>query len=143
MRRYTQIVFGLNAVIQTVLGFFYLLTPATMIALHGGNDAEQASQLLQVTFRMLGVYLVPVGVMSALVAGRPDDTPIFRALMGLVAVLCLVCWGIIIGTQEVSAQLIAPVAMSIFAQGAILVAVVFYYPRKNVQQFITRKRIAA
>jgi hypothetical protein len=143
MRQYTRIVFGLNAVYQTVFGVFLLLAPATIVGLLGGSSAEGASELLQVAFRLLGVHLVPVGVVSAMIAGSPDDSGLLRGLMGLLAVLTLVCWGIVIGMQDLTAGWIAPILVSITAQTFILVGVVFYNPKKKVQQFITRKRIAA
>jgi len=142
MRQYTRIVFGLNAVGHMVLGLFSLLAPAMVIGLFGGDPA---SEMLVVTFRILGVQLIPVAVMSALICGRPDDTPMFRGLLGLVAVLSLVCWGTVIGMHHLQAAWIVPMATDVLMQTAILVAVIFYYsPRKSgAAQIITRKRIAA
>lgn len=143
MRRYTQIVFGVNAVYLTVLGLFCMLSPETMIGLYGGSDAESANILLQVTFRLIGVKLVPLGVVCALITGNPDDNPVLRALMGLLAVLTLVAYGIIVGIHDFNAAWLGMTSLNVLSMVLILVAVVFYNTKKKMQQLITRRRAAA
>ena len=140
MRTYTRIIFGLNALYQIVLGIVCLVAPATAVALHGGTDTDLCSTLLLVTFRMVGVNLIPAGVISAVVAADPDKRPILRTLLGMVAALQLICWGIVIGMHDLSASHIASMVLDSVIQVAMLVAVVGYYPRSVVQQVVVRRR---
>ncbi|MBY0524660.1 MAG: hypothetical protein K2R98_14750 [Gemmataceae bacterium] len=142
MQLYMRIVFGLNALYQTVVGLICLLGPTVAISLHGGSAADQSSTLLMVAFRVIGVNLVPVGVMSALVAGNPDSYPVLRALMGLVAVLSLVCWGIVIGRHDLNASQISLVVLDIVVQSMVIVTAVFYHPKSKGIQVTTSKRRA-
>jgi hypothetical protein len=143
MKQYTRIVFGLNAVYLTVLGLFCLLAPETMIGLYGGSNADETAVMLQVAFRMLGVKLIPFGVMSALIAGNPDDNPVLRAMMGLLSVLTLVCYGIVVGMYELNIGWIGMVSLNVLSQVFVLVAVVFYNGKKKAPQIITRSRRVA
>ena len=95
MRRYTRIVFGLNALYQIALGFLCLLTPAVVVGMYGGTGGDEHSTLMLVCFRLLGVNLVPIGVICALVGINPDSHPILRQLMGLLSILTLIGWGIV------------------------------------------------
>ena len=142
MRQYTRIVFGLNAVGRMILGLFSLLAPAMVLRLFGaGADVPET---LEVAFRIMGVQMIPVAVMSALICGRPDDTPMFRGVLGLLAVLSLVCWGTVIGMHSIQAGWILPMTLDVLMQTAVLVSVIFYYnPKKSAAQIITRKRVAA
>ena len=140
MRTYTRIIFELNAFYQIILGVVCLVAPATAIALHGGSDVDLCSTLLMVTFRMVGVNLIPAGVISAVVAADPDKRPILRTLMGMLATLQLICWGIVIGMHDLSASHIASVVLDVVVQVSMLVAVVGYYPRSIVQQVVVRRR---
>jgi len=142
MLRYTRIVFGLNAIYQTVLGLFCLLAPQTMIGLYGGTSDDTVGIMLQVAFRLLGVKLIPFGVASALIAGNPDDNPVLRGLMGLLAVLQLVSYGIIVGMHELNIGWIGLMSLNVLTQVLVLVAVVFYNTKKKTPVLVTRKRVA-
>lgn len=143
MRRYTQIVFGINAVYLTVLGLFCLLAPAPVINLYGGTDAEIANALLQVTFRLVGVKLIPLGVMCALITGNPDDNSVLRGMMGLLAVLTLVAYGIVVGMYDINAAWLGMSALHVISMVLILVAVVFYNSKKKSPPLFARRRAAA
>ena len=140
MRTYTRIIFALNAFYQIVMGVVCLAAPGVAVAIHGGNDTDLCSTLLLVTFRMVGVNLIPAGVISAVVAADPDKRPILRTLIGMVATLQLICWGIVVGMHDLAATHIASVVLDVVVQTAMLVAVVGYYPRGVVQQVIVRRR---
>jgi hypothetical protein len=144
MLLFARIVFGLNALYQTIFGLICLLGPSVVISLYGGSAADQHSPLLMIAFRIVGVGLVPIGVMSALVAGDPENTPILRALIGLTAVLSFVCWGIVIGRHDLSAGQLAAVVLDAVVQVMVTLAVVFYHPRTKVAKItINRRSIAA
>jgi len=144
MLLFTRIVFGLNALYQTVLGLICLLGPGVAVTLYGGTAADQNSPLLLIAFRIIGVGLVPIGVMSALVAGDPEETPILRALIGLTAVLSFICWGIVIGRHDLAASQLASVVLDAVVQVMVILAVVFYHPRtKTAKITINRRSIAA
>jgi len=146
MRQYTRIVFGLNAVVQTVLGLLCLLAPDVMIRVFGGTAAEQSANLLQVVMRLIGANLVPVGVIAALIAGDPEETTVLRVLMGLQSVLRLVCWGIVFGLHILSATQIGLVVVDLLVQIMLLVALVFYMPHHHAaatEQLVVRRRAAA
>ncbi|MBL8794617.1 MAG: hypothetical protein JNM56_11990 [Planctomycetia bacterium] len=143
MRRYTQIVFGINAIYLTVLGLFCLLAPAPLIGLYGGTDAEAANTLFQATFRVLGVKLIPLGVMCALITGNPDDNAVLRGMMGLLAVLTLVAYGIIVGIYPFNAAWLGMGALNVISMMLILVAAVFYHSKKKAPRLIAWRRAAA
>ena len=143
MRRYTRIVFGLNAVYQLALGSVCLLTPAVAVGIYGGSSADQGSTLLLVCFRFLGVNLVPIGVISTLVALNPDTHPILRQLTGLLSILTLVCWGIAISAHNLNVGQISSVTLDAVLQLLVIISVVGYSPSFRVQQFVVRRRTAA
>lgn len=144
MLLYVRIVFALNALYQTAFGLVCLLGPGFAIMLYGGTAAEQEATLLMLAFRAVGIGLVPIGVMSALVAGSPDDTPVLRAMMGLTAVLTFVCWGIVIGSHDLSAGQIATVVLDCVVQLPVIVGAVFYRPKNRFPKItINRRSIAA
>ena len=116
---------------------------ATAVAIHGGSDTDLCSTLLLVTFRTVGVNLIPAGVISAIVAADPDKRPFLRTLMGIMAALQLICWGIVAGMHDLGATYIASAVLDVMVQVAILVAVVGYYPRSVVQQVVVRRRSVA
>jgi hypothetical protein len=139
-----RIVFAVNAAYQLAFGTLCVLWPATAVAMYGGNILDRQSMLLLVTFRLIGVNLIPAGVISAVVAADPDRHPILRALMGLVATLTLVCWGIVIGMHDLNAGQIAAAALDIVMHVALLVGVMGYYPHATLQQVVVRRqRLAA
>jgi hypothetical protein len=140
MRTYTRIVFGLNAAYLMIVGVLCLLGPELAVGVYGGTEVDHASTLLLITVRLLGVNLIPAGVISVVVAADPDRHPILRALMGLLATLTLVCWGIVIGMHDLTVGQIASATLDVVVQVALLVAVVGYYPRSSVQQIIVRRR---
>jgi hypothetical protein len=140
MRTYTRIIFGLNAFYAIVMGIVCLLAPMTAVALHGGNDTDLCSTLLLITYRLIGVNLIPAGVISAVVAADPDKRPILRTLVGMVATLQLICWGIVIGMHDLSVGHIASMVLDMVVQVGLLIAVVGYYPRSVVQQVVVRRR---
>ncbi|MBV9124967.1 MAG: hypothetical protein JO112_16560 [Planctomycetes bacterium] len=142
MGRYTRIVFGFNALYQTTVGVICLLAPATAVGLYGGTQADQAITMLLVAFRVIGVCLIPAGVVSALIAGNPDTYPILRPLMGLWAVLTLVCWGITIGAHNLNLSQILSVMFDVIVQVALLLAVVFYNPKVKEQAHSARRHAA-
>lgn len=145
MRLYTRIVFGANALYQAVLGFVCLLAPQAAIAFYGGAGPDGVSNLLQIAFRLLGVHLIPAGVVSVLIAGNPDSYPVLRPLMGLLSVLNLVCWGIVLAGHDLSAGQIATVVLNALVQVLLLVAVVFYATKSaaRARQIVTRRTEAA
>lgn len=145
MLLYVRIVFGLNALYQMTLGLICLLGPSLAISLYGGSPLDQEHNLLMLAFRVMGIGLVPVGVMSALVAGSPDDTPVLRAMMGLTAVLTFVCWGIVIGTHDLSVGQIASVILDVMVQVPVIVGAVFYRPKSKFPKITinNRRSIAA
>jgi hypothetical protein len=140
MRTYTRIIFGLNAFYQIVMGVVCMVAPMTAVTLHGGTETDLCSTLLMIAFRIIGVNMVPAGVISAVVAADPDKRPILRTLMGMIATLQLICWGIVIGMHDLSAANIASMLLDVVVQVALLVAVVGYYPRSVVQQVVVRRR---
>src|SRR5438874_93501 len=109
MGRYTRIVFGINAVFQLALGTVCLLMPTVAVAIFGGTAADQGSTLLQVCFRLLGVNLIPIGVVAGLVAFNPESHPVLRQLMGLLSILTMVCWGIAISAHNLKVSQISSV----------------------------------
>jgi hypothetical protein len=144
MLLFARIVFGLNAIYLTTFGLICLLGPSVAITMFGGSVADQQSTLLMIAFRIIGIGLVPVGVMSALVAGDPENTPMLRALLGLAAVLSVICWGVVIGRHDLRATQLASVVLNICMQVMVIVAVVFYHPRaKTAKITINRRSIAA
>lgn len=143
MLRYTRVVFAVNALYQTVLGLLCLLTPALAAGTFGASRAEQAATLLLVAFRMVGVNLVPMGVISAIIALTPEKHPVLRQLMGLVAVLNLVCWGVALSAHDLTLGQIGSVTLNAALQLLVVVAVVGYSPTTGVRQFIVRRRVAA
>jgi hypothetical protein len=142
MRRYTRIIFGANAAYQTALGFICLLAPSLAVGIYGGTGLEQESSMLTLCFRLLGVNLVPVGVMSALIAANPDGSTVLRQLMGLFAVLTLVCWGVAVSAHDLSLSQIALVTWNGAMQLAVIIGVVGYAPSARFQQFVVRRRAA-
>lgn len=140
MRTYTRIIFGLNAFYLIVMGVVCMVAPMTAVALHGGTDTDLCSTLLMIAFRLIGVNMIPAGVISAVVAADPDKRPILRTLMGMIATLQLICWGIVVGMHDLSAANIASMVLDVVVQVALLVAVVGYYPRSVVQQVVVRRR---
>lgn len=143
MTRYTRIVFGFNAIYQTVVGALCLLAPAAAIGVYGGSESEQSSTMLLMAFRLIGVNLIPIGVISALVAGNPDSYPVLRPLMGLVSALTLVCWGIVFGSHELHPGQIMTIVLDVLVQVALLVGIVFYSPKVKPQPIFVRRRAAA
>jgi hypothetical protein len=142
MRTFMRIAFGLNALYQIAVGVVCLLAPATAAGLHGGGFTE-ASTLLLVTFRLLGVNLIPAGIVSIVVAFDPDRHPILRALMGLIATLTLICWGIVVGMHTLAVGQVASMILNVVVQICVLVAVVIYYPRATTQVVVRRRSYAA
>lgn len=145
MTRYTRIVFGVNALCQTVFGVICLLAPAFAIGLAGGIESEQEIALAQIAFRLMGVYVIPAGVMSALIAGNPDTYPVLRPLMGLTAVLSMVCGGIVLASHHLHPGQIAWSILGAVIQVMLIVAVIFYNPKSRGQSYTTttRRRTAA
>jgi hypothetical protein len=139
MRMYMRIVFALNAVYQIALGVLCLLGPSTAVAIYGGSDTDHCSTLLLVTFRLLGVYMIPAGVISVVIAADPDRHPVLRTLTAVLATLTLVCWGIVVGMHDVSASQVAGAALSVVIQVALLVGAIGYFPRAVVQQVVVRR----
>jgi hypothetical protein len=137
-----RIAFGLNALYQIAVGAVCLLAPATAADLHGGGHAE-ATTLLLVTFRLLGVNLIPAGIVSLVAAADPDRHPILRALMGLIASLTLICWGIVVGMHTLAVGQVASMVLNVVLQIAVLLAVVLYYPRGSMSQVVVRRRTYA
>ena len=76
----------------------------------------------------------------AVVAADPDKRPILRTLMGMIATLQLICWGIVVGMHDLSVGHVASMILDVVVQAALLVAVVGYYPRSVVQQVVVRRR---
>lgn len=142
MRQYTRIVFGLNAIYLTVLGLFCLLGPSTMIGLYGGVAHDQDAVMLQVAFRLIGVKLIPFGVMSALIARDPDDNPMLRALMGLLAVLTLTCYGMVVGMHSLNIGWIGIVSLNVIGQILVLVAVMCYSTKQAASSSSARRHAA-
>ncbi len=142
MRHYTRIIFGVNAAYQTIVGILCLVAPALAIGIYGGSEVDQGSTLTLVAFRIIGVNLIPVGVICALISFNPDHTPVLRQLMGLLAVLTLVCWGVAVSTHNLSLSQIASVSFDAVVQVMVIVAVVGYYPVARTQQLVIRRRAA-
>lgn len=143
MRRYTRITFALNAVFQTILGVLCLLAPEVAIRVYGGDPADEGSNMLLVAFRMLGVNILLGGVISAMIGGNPDAYPILRPLMGLLAVLKLVCWGVVVGAHDLTASQVAMVILDGVIEVLLIVAVACYYPRPKTERLYVRSRVAA
>jgi hypothetical protein len=143
MRRYTRIVFGLNAVYHLALGSVCLLAPALAVGIYGGSSADQTSTLVQVCFRFLGINLVPIGVICTLVALNPDNHPILRQLVGLLSILSLVGWGIAISAHSLNVSQISSVTLDALLQLLVIIGVVGYSPSMRVRQFVVRRRMAA
>lgn len=145
MTRYTRIVFGINALCQTVFGVICLLAPAFAIGIAGGIEAEQEVALAQIAFRLMGVYVIPAGVISALIAGNPDTYPVLRPLMGLTAVLSMVCGGIVLASHHLHPGQIAWAVLGGITQVLLVIAVIFYNPKTRGQSLTTttRRRSAA
>jgi len=143
MLLYMRIVFGLNAIYQTALGLLCLLGPAVAIGVYGGSHAEQEMSTLQIVVRLLGVHLVPVGVISALLAGNPNGYPVLRAIIGIFAVLTMACWGIVFGVYHLGVGQIFSMVSNSVLQVALIGAVVFYMPRSTAASASSKRRAAA
>src|SRR5271154_6326110 len=111
MHHYTRVVFALNACCHIIVGFLCLFLPALAIGVYGGNEVDQASTMLQVAFRLLGVHFVPIGVVSAIIAGGPEANSPLRQLIGLVSILTLVCWGVSLSAHDLTIGQMAAVSV--------------------------------
>lgn len=143
MHHYTRVVFALNACCQVVMGFVCLFAPALAIGVYGGNEVDQASTMLMVAYRLLGVHFVPIGVVSAIIAYRPENNPALRQLMGLVAILTMVCWGVALSAHDLTIGQIAAVSVDAVIQSLLIVSVVGYTPTTTrTPEIVIRRRAA-
>jgi hypothetical protein len=142
MRHFTRVVFGINAFYQMVMGILCLVAPALAIGIFGGTPTDESSALLWVAFRLVGVNLIPIGIVCAIISFNPETSPVLRQLMGLVSVLTMVCWGISIGSHDLSLGQLSIAALDGIIQLGVVIAVVGYYPMAKTGQFIVRRRAA-
>jgi hypothetical protein len=142
MHHYTRVVFALNACCHVVMGLLCLFAPALAIGVYGGNEVDQASTMLMVAFRLLGVHFVPIGVVSAIVACRPEANSPLRQLVGLVSMWTLVCWGVALSAHDLTIGQMAAVSVDAVIQSLIIVSVVGYTPSPRAPEVLIRRRAA-
>lgn len=143
MHHYTRVVFTLNAFCRVIIGFLCLFVPAAAIGVYGGNELDQSSTMLMVAFRMLRVNFVPIGVVSAIIAFRPEQNGVLRQLMGLIAVLTLVSWGVALSAHDLTIGQLAAVSVDAVIQSLLIVSVVGYTPTvRTTPEVIVRRRAA-
>jgi hypothetical protein len=123
MRRYTRIIFGLNALHQTALGGVCLVLPSLSLGLHGASPALAQGTLLLASCRILGVHLLFGGVLSALVARDPDRYPVLLLLMGLMGLLTSAGLGLALALGELNLRQAGP---GLVLQVLVLAAVLGY-----------------
>jgi hypothetical protein len=126
MRGYTRIIFGLNALYQLAVGVIFLFAPVTAIGLYGFPASEGGSVATLVSLRALGAYVLLGAGLSAIIGVNPDRHPVLLPVMGALAVLTLVAWGVTLAAGEMT---IAQVGLDAAVQGLLLVAVVGYAAR--------------
>ncbi len=124
VRAYTRILFSLNALYQLAVGAIFLFLPAQAINLYHFPASEAHSIAARVAIRALGANLLLGGGISAVVGRDPDRHPALLIVMGALAVLTLLCWGLTLAVGETA---VGQVAADLGVQVLLLVAVAGYY----------------
>lgn len=129
MKTFARIVFGLNFLYQCIVGIAALVVPAQVIDFYGGSEAEQAIPYMLAAFRALGIYIFFGGIISGYIASNPGRYPILRRLIGILAVLTLICWGIVYYMKELSFDvMMADIIVQVF-----ILAAVGMYPKRAAE----------
>ena len=123
MRLIARIIFAVNCIYQLVVGAIFLVAPVFSIHLYGFPPSDGQSMAAHVGVRMMGVFLLLVAVISAMIAINPDKNPVLLPLMGLTALLTIVCWVLTLATHE---MILSQVTLDLAVQVLILAAVVGY-----------------
>lgn len=123
MRLFTRIIFGLNCIYQIIVGAIFLFAPVFSITLYGFPQADTQSLAAHVGVRVMGVFLLAVGIISVLIAINPDKNPVLLPIMGAIAALTLVCWGITLYAREMTVN---QVGLDVAVQVLLLIAVLGY-----------------
>lgn len=123
MRKVVQALTGLNAVFQTLFGAICMVAPPTAVSLF---KVELASASMTALVRMFGGLLASSGVLSGLIALKPERDAILTKAFGAVLLLNVATDALVLVTGDLRVdQLIAGMVI----ESAAGLALLAYRPR--------------
>jgi len=125
MKLATRILFGFNTVYQIAVGAISLLIPMMTIGFYKGPT--NPDNFLMSAFRILGANMIFGGIISAYIAWKPDKNPVLLRLMGMLAALTLICWGVVYFQKELP---LSTLVFDIIVQVLILTVSFTYKPKQ-------------
>lgn len=129
MKTVVRIVFGLNALYQFAAGIMALFVPAAFMKFYSVTSTDV---FLFASSRALGANIIFGAIISVYIAWNPEKRNILLRLMGMLALLTLIGWGMVYMNHELP---LSTLLGDIIVQVIIIATVILYgmYNSKRAQ----------